>query len=107
MSLIAFQAANPDISFSLIAPEVIVSVAGVIVMMVDAFSRRGQRWVTGVLSIIALVAAGISTVWLWAAAPLQHAAFNGMIVLDELRLSFTLIFVLVLILTVMIVTDCI
>src|SRR5256884_2110493 len=102
MSLIAFQAANPDISFSLIAPEVIVGVAGVIVMMVDAFSRRGQRWVTGVLSIIALVAAGISTVWLWAAAPLQRAAFNGMIVLDELRLSFTLIFVIVSILTVLI-----
>src|SRR2546421_7757890 len=102
MSLFAFQAANPDLSFSLIAPEVIVSVAGVIAMMVDAFSRRGQRWVTGVLSIIALVAAGISAVWLWEAAPLQRAAFNGMIVLDELRLSFTLIFVIVSILTVLI-----
>src|SRR5436190_67586 len=99
---LAFQAANPDLSFSLIAPEAIVSVAGVIVMMVDAFSRRGQRWVTGVLSIVALIAAGISTVWLWAAAPLQRAAFNGMIVLDELRLSFTLIFVIVSILTVLI-----
>ncbi|OLD27340.1 MAG: hypothetical protein AUJ04_04340 [Acidobacteria bacterium 13_1_40CM_3_55_6] len=102
MSLLAFQAANPDLSFSLIAPEAIVSVAGVIVMMVDAFSRRGQRWVTGVLSIIALIAAGIASLWLWAAAPLQRAAFNGMIVLDELRLSFTLIFVIVSILTVLI-----
>src|SRR2546428_9586383 len=99
---LAFQAANPDISFSLIAPEVLVSVAGVIVMMVDAFSHRGQRWVTGVLSIIALIAAGIASLWLWAAAPLQRAAFNGMIVLDELRLSFTLIFVIVSILTVLI-----
>src|SRR5438067_9688770 len=102
MSLIAFQAANPDISFSLIAPEVIVSVAGVIVMMVDAFSRRGQRWVTGALSIIALIAAGVASLWLWAAAPLQRSAFNGMIVLDELRLSFTLIVVIVSILTVLI-----
>src|SRR5438105_8078116 len=102
MSLIAFQAANPDISFSLIAPEVIVSVAGVIVMMVDAFYRRGQRWVTGALSIIALIAAGMASLWLWAAAPLQRSAFNGMIVLDELRLSFTLIFVIVSILTVLI-----
>src|SRR5712691_3430296 len=99
---LAFQAANPDLSFSLIAPEVIVSVAGVIVMMVDAFSRRGQRWVTGVLSIIALIAAGISSLWLWGAVPLHRAAFNGMIVLDELRLSFTLIFVIVSILTVLI-----
>src|SRR5438309_9046968 len=99
---LAFQAANPDISFSLIAPEVIVSVAGVIVMMVDAFYRRGQRWVTGALSIIALIAAGMASLWLWAAAPLQRSAFNGMIVLDELRLSFTLIFVIVSILTVLI-----
>src|SRR5213593_1597242 len=102
MSLLAFQAANPDLSFSLIAPEAIVSVAGVIVMMVDAFSRRGQRWVTGVLSIIALIAAGIASLWLWAAAPLQRAAFNGMIVLDELRLSFTLVFLIVSILTILI-----
>src|SRR5438094_1166775 len=99
---LAFQAANPDLSFSLIAPEAIVSVAGVIVMMVDAFSRRGQRWVTAVLSIIALIAAGIAALWLWAAAALQRAAFNGMIVLDELRLSFALIFVIVSILTVLI-----
>src|SRR5438128_12492167 len=99
---LAFQAANPDLSFSLIAPEAIVSVAGVIVMMVDAFSRRGQRGVTGVLSIIALIAAGISSLWLWTAAPLHRTAFNGMIVLDELRLSFTLIFVIVSILTVLI-----
>src|SRR5437588_3288638 len=99
---LAFQAANPDISFSLIAPEVIVSVAGVIVMMVDAFSRRGQRWLTGGLSIIALIAAGMASLWLWAAAPLQREAFNGMIVLDELRLSFTICFVVVAILTVLI-----
>src|SRR5437660_10092522 len=102
MSLLAFQAANPDLSFSLIAPEVIVSIAGVIVMMVDAFSRRGQRWVTAVLSIIALIAAGIASLWLWAAAPLQRSAFNGMIVLDEVRLIFMLSFCIVLILTVLI-----
>src|SRR5205823_106898 len=44
----------------------------------------------------------MASLWLWAAAPLQRAAFNGMIVLDELRLSFTLIFVIVSILTVLI-----
>jgi hypothetical protein len=31
--------------------------------------------------------------------PAQRTAFNGMIVLDELRLSFTLIFLLVALLT--------
>jgi NADH-quinone oxidoreductase subunit N len=102
MSLFAFQAANPDISLSLIAPEVIAGVAGVVVMLVDAFSHRRQRWATGTLSIVALVAAGFSCVWLWANAPLHATAFNGMIVLDALRLGFTLIFVIVAILTVLI-----
>src|SRR5437660_11738773 len=99
---LAFQAANPDISFSLIAPEVIVSVAGVVAMMVDAFSRRGQRWLTGGLSIAALLAAGAASIWLGTGASGPRSAFNGMIVLDQFRLSFTLIFLIVSLLTVLI-----
>lgn len=99
---LAFQAVDPDISFSLIGPEVIVGVAGVIVMLVDAFSRRTQRWTTGGLSIIALLAAASWSVWLWASAPGPGAAFNGMIVLDELRLTFTMIFIIVSLLTILI-----
>ncbi|HVS81589.1 MAG TPA: NADH-quinone oxidoreductase subunit N, partial [Pyrinomonadaceae bacterium] len=102
MSLFALQAANPDINLTLIAPELIVGLAGVVIMLVDAFARRGQRWVTGGLSIAALIAAGWASVWLWTSSPLRHDAFNGMIVLDELRLSFTLIFLIVSILTILI-----
>lgn len=102
MSFFALQAANPDINLPLIAPELIIGVAGVLVMMVDAFSRRGQRWLTGALSLAALLASGAASVWLWLAWPGARSAFNGMIVLDELRLSFTLIFVIVSILTVLI-----
>ena len=71
-------------------------------MLVDAFSRRGQRWITGALSLISLAAAAAATIWLWTAWPAQRTAFNGMIVLDELRLSFTLIFLLVTFLTILI-----
>ncbi len=102
MSLFAFQAVNPDISMSLIAPETIVGVAAVVVMLVDAFARRRQGWLTGGLSIAALLAAGVYSIWLWIAWPNSREAFNGMIVLDELRLSFTLIFLIVSILTVLI-----
>src|SRR5436853_5034364 len=101
-SSFAFQAANPDISWSLIGPELIVGVAGVVVMMVDAFGRRGQRWLTGTVSLAALIAAGIDSIWLWNSWLNPRAAFNGMIVLDELRLSFTLIFLIVSILTILI-----
>src|SRR5467141_646556 len=102
MSLIAFQATTPDINLTLIAPELIIGVAGVIVMMVDAFARRGQRWLTGGLSILALLGAGAASIWLGTGSTGVHSAFNGMIVLDELRTSFTLIFVIVSILTVLI-----
>ena len=102
MSLIALQATTPDINLTLIAPELIIGVAGVLVMMVDAFARRGQRWLSGGLSIVALLAAGLASIWLGVGSTHVHAAFNGMIVLDELRTSFTLIFVIVSILTVLI-----
>lgn len=100
--MLLFQAATPDINLTLIAPELIVGVAGVIVMMVDAFVRRDQRWLTGSLSVISLAAAFVASVWLWTTWPAQRSAFNGMIVLDELRLSFTLIFLIVALLTILI-----
>jgi NADH-quinone oxidoreductase subunit N len=101
MSL-AFQAVNPDINLTLIAPELIVGIAGVVIMLVDAFSQRSQRWITGTLSLVALIAAGMASIWLAVAWPGARSAFNGMIVLDELRLSFTLIFLFVSILTILI-----
>ena len=55
--------------FGPIMPEVIVSVAGVLVMLVDAFTKRAnQRWATGGISLAGLVAAAASCVWLWDAA---------------------------------------
>jgi NADH-quinone oxidoreductase subunit N len=102
--MLLFQVANPDVNLTLISPELIVGVAGVIVMLVDAFTRRGQRSITGALSIFALIAAGVASIWLWLKWPDVRSAFNGMIVLDELRLSFTLIFLIVSILTVLIAT---
>lgn len=102
--MLLFQVANPDVNLTLISPELIVGVAGVIVMLVDAFTRRGQRSITAGLSIVALIAAGVASIWLWLKWPGAPSAFNGMIVLDELRLSFTLIFLIVSILTVLIAT---
>jgi NADH-quinone oxidoreductase subunit N len=102
MPVFALQAMKPDVNFALIAPELIVSLAGVVVMLVDAFTHRGQRWLTAVLSLVALIAAGAATIWLWVSWAGPREAFNGMIVLDDLRLSFTLIFLLVSALTVLV-----
>jgi NADH-quinone oxidoreductase subunit N len=99
---LAFQTLSPDINFSLILPELIVGCAAVLVMLVDAFARPNQRWVTGSLSLAGLAAAAISCVWMWMYGSEMGGDFNGMIVLDELRLSFTLIVLLVSALTILI-----
>jgi len=98
------QSVMPIISWSLIAPEVIVCIAAVVVMLVDAFARPTQRWITGGISLAGLGVAAVATVYLWANGTVSSDAFNGMIVLDELRLGFTLIFLLVAGLTLLIST---
>ena len=85
----------PIINWSIIAPEVIVCLAAVVVMLVDAFTRPNQRWITGGISLTGLALAGVASVGLWLNGTPSADAFSGMIVLDELRLGFTLIFLLV------------
>lgn len=101
-SFLALQVPIPDINLSLIMPEVIVSLAGVVVMLVDAFARTTQRWLTGALTLAGLMAAAMSTVLLWLSTSGQAKAFNGMIVVDELRLGFTIVFLIVSALTVLV-----
>ena len=94
---------TPDVNFTLILPELIVSVAGILVMLVDAFThRRDERWITGALSLAGLGAAAAACVWMWDEPGVARSAFNGMVVLDGLRLSFTLVFIVVSALTVLV-----
>lgn len=101
-SLLALQFTPPDISFSLLAPELIMCAVGVLVMLVDAFARPAQRWITGSISLAGLAAAALSVGWLWLSWSGNGQAFNGMIVLDELRLGFTFVFLLVSALTILV-----
>jgi NADH-quinone oxidoreductase subunit N len=101
----AINPVAPDVNFTLLLPELIITVVGVVVMLVDAFTRRnGQRWVTGGLSLAGLGAAAAATLWLWSSADGASvgSAWGGMIVLDPLRLSFTLVFLVVSALTVLV-----
>ncbi|MBA3241969.1 MAG: NADH-quinone oxidoreductase subunit N, partial [Acidobacteria bacterium] len=97
------QAFAPN-DFYLLLPEMILSVAGIVVMLVDAFTRRAERrWTTGGVSLVGLGAAAASSIWLWTSAPtLPASAFKGMILLDPMRLSFTLVFILIAALTVLV-----
>src|SRR6266540_3065407 len=98
----AQQFLPPDVNFWIILPELIVCIVAVVVMLVDAFGRPNQRWVTGSISLAGLVAAAASCIWLWNSWPGLNEAFYGMIVLDELRLGFTLVVLLVSALTLLI-----
>jgi NADH-quinone oxidoreductase subunit N len=106
---LAFQILNADINFKLILPELIIGGVAVLVMLVDAFVRDArQRWITGGLALLGMGAAAAASVWLWldqtsgGLGLARGGTFNGMIVLDELRLSFTLIFLFVSALTILI-----
>ncbi len=102
LALQTLQAPNPDVSLTLLLPEIIVSVAGVLVMLVDAFTRRtDRRWLTGGLALAGIIAAAVSCLWLWHMPPGLRSAYNGMIVLDWMRLSFTFVFLVVAALTVL------
>ncbi|HEY3024804.1 MAG TPA: NADH-quinone oxidoreductase subunit N [Pyrinomonadaceae bacterium] len=91
-----------DVNLSLIMPELIVGLAAVLVMLVDAFARPRQRWLTGGLSLVALGGGAVASIWLGLGWSGPRTAFNGMIVLDDLRLGFTFIFLLVSALTILI-----
>jgi len=103
--ILAATPTAPDINFQMLSPELILSTAGVVVMLVDAFTRRrGRRWVTGSLALAGIAAGALATLWLWpdAQAAAGLFAFNRMIALDTLRLSFTLVFLVVAALTVLV-----
>ena len=93
---------NPNTSISLILPELLVALAGVVVMVYDSFFPR-QRGVTGTISLASLAASAIVLGTMWGSqAP--AGAWNGMIAHDNLRLSFSFVFLLVTAITILVST---
>lgn len=92
---------RPDANIAIIAPELIVALAGVVVMLYDSFFP-GRRGVTGAISIIGLIASGAMLATMWGGYP--ATAWNGMIAHDNLRISFSFVFLFVSAMTVLIST---
>ena len=93
---------NPNTSISLILPELLVALAGVVVMVYDSFFPR-QRGVTGTISLAGLAASAIVLGSMWGSlAP--AGAWNGMIAHDNLRLSFSFVFLFVTAITILVST---
>ncbi|MFY9611169.1 MAG: NADH-quinone oxidoreductase subunit N [Blastocatellia bacterium] len=88
------------INFHAILPEIITAVVAILIMVFDAISRKIERRFAGVLSLGGLAAAAIAVVSLW-----NHdgeTSYGGMIINDHLRLTFSMIFLIVTLLTVLI-----
>jgi NADH-quinone oxidoreductase subunit N len=78
-----------NLNYWAIAPEIIVSVAGVLVMLVDAFSKRGARKANGAIALISLVLALIAVIALPRVGAQGQSYFANMIVIDPIRIFFS------------------
>ncbi len=76
-----------QINYASITPEIITSLTGVVIMLVDAFTRKGARRADAILALIGLAATLMAIIALWGAP--QASYFSGMIVVDHLRLFFS------------------
>lgn len=94
---------NPNVNVSIILPEVIVAVAGIVVMLYDTFFPK-QRTVTGIISIVGLALAGIVLHSMWSDNSGYANAWNGMISNDNLRIGFSFVFLFVSAMTILIST---
>lgn len=83
---------NPDVNLKAVLPEMVVGLAGVIVVLYDAFFPK-QRNVTAAVSLAGLAAAAFALVSAWGAEP--ALSWNGMVASDGLRSAFTLVFLFV------------
>ena len=94
---------NPNVDISIIRPELVVAVAGIVVMVYDSFFPK-QRFVSGAVSIVGLAIAAILLASMWTGAYDVSTAWNGMVVHDSLRLSFSFVFLFVTAITILIST---
>ena len=91
---------NPNANISAILPEMILAIAGTIVMLYDSLVPK-QRYVTGAISLIGLGLSAIFLYLMWG-NPMQANAWGGMIANDGLRMSFSFVFLLVTAITILI-----
>src|SRR5215510_3862255 len=88
------------ISYHAILPEIITACTAVAIMVLDAVARKVERRIAGAVSLIGLVGAAAAVVSLWGRN--SEISFRGMIVTDDFRLFFAVIFLIVTFLTVLI-----
>ena len=81
----------PSFSLSSIGPWLTLSIAAIIILLVDAFSRKGRKSLFPLLALVALAVAAWQTYCLWGQRGLD---FSGMVYLDNFAFYFYLIIIL-------------
>ncbi len=93
---------SPGVNIPIILPELIVALAGVVVMVYDSFFPR-QKNVTAGLSILGIVISGVVLASMWEGGGPTYG-WNGMIAHDGLRVGFAFVFLFVTAITILIST---
>jgi len=92
----------PSVNVTVILPELVVALAGIIVMVYDSFFPK-QRTVSGAIALIGLAVSGVLLAMMWT-GDMAPSAWNGMIAHDNLRLGFSFVFLFVSAMTVLVST---
>lgn len=93
----------PDPNIRAILPELIVALAGVVVMIYDSFFPR-DRVTSGIISLAGLAVSAFFLIQMWSTAGPGNTSWNGMIAHDSLRLGFSVVFLLVTAMTILVST---
>ncbi|MEO5857578.1 MAG: NADH-quinone oxidoreductase subunit N [Pyrinomonadaceae bacterium] len=94
---------TPDPNVRIILPELVVAFTGVVVMLYDSFFSK-DRVTSGIISLVGLAVSAFFLAGLWSSVPLGTTAWNGMIAHDNLRLGFSMVFLIVTAMTILIST---
>jgi NADH-quinone oxidoreductase subunit N len=90
----------PEIDLYLIAPEIIITAFGFLVLLLDVFfPREGRKGYLGVLSLIGIVLAFFYTLPLMGSV---KSGFEGMFISDGYSLFFKIVFMIIAFLTILI-----
>lgn len=101
-TLLLAELVTPNPNISIILPELVVAFTGIVAMLYDSFFPR-QRTVTGVVSLVGLVISAVLLGMMWnGSAMMAPTGWNGMIAHDNLRLSFSFVFLLVTAVTILV-----
>jgi len=82
-----------NLNYWAIAPEAIASVAAVVIMLVDAFSKKGARKINAGITLVGLLLALVAVAGLNSVG--QGSYFSGMVVVDPIRVFFSVTILIV------------